>query len=352
MENLYVGIIAGGKGERFWPLSRTSKPKQFLSLFSEEPLLKVTYERACSLVDRDRVCIVATRAQADRIQRVLPDATVLAEPEGKNTAPAMALASKWGYDRDPDAIVLLLPADHVIGDPEAFSRDVAFAAEVAKDGYLTTFGIVPSRVETGYGHIQRGKSISERGEQCSFRVLKFHEKPKFEIAQKYTKSKEFYWNSGMFIWRASAILASISEHFPEFHHALMKESLDSDKGLEAIYKAAPRISIDYGIMEKTDRAAVVEATFSWEDVGSFWALERVLPIDDSGNVKRGDVLLKDSDGVVAWAEDGLVAAYGVKDLVVVHTKDVTLVLPKKESQRVRDLLDVVKESKEFEKYWE
>jgi mannose-1-phosphate guanylyltransferase len=131
----------------------------------------------------------------------------------------------------------------------------------------------------------------------------------------------------------------------------MKEALDSEKGLEAIYEAAPRISIDYGIMEKTDRAAVVEASFSWEDVGSFRALERVLPMDDSGNVKRGDVLLEDSDGVVAWAEDGLVAAYGVKDLVVVHTKDVTLVLPKRESQRVRDLLEVVKESKELEKYW-
>ncbi len=245
----------------------------------------------------------------------------------------------------------IFPSDHMIGDPQAFVGDVEFAVSIAQEGFLTTFGVKPTRVETGYGHIQRGKLVRERNGRTAYRVAKFHEKPELELARRYTESGEFYWNSGMFVWRAEAILASFDEHYPEFHHVLMNRSVDEAEELEAIYEAAPRISIDYGIMEKTDRAAVVEATFPWEDVGSFRALERVLPVDASRNVKKGEVLLEDSSGVVAWSEGGLVAAYGVKDLVIVHTKDVTLVLPKDESQRVRDLLQAVKRTPGFQEYW-
>jgi mannose-1-phosphate guanylyltransferase len=351
MDTLYVAIIAGGRGERFWPLSRAHRPKQFLRLLSGEPLLKLTYDRACSLVSPDRVCIVSTREQADPIRDLIPNATVLAEPLGMNTAPAMSLASKWAYDRSSGATVAVLPSDHMISDQESFKGDVAFAATVAQEGYLTTFGVRPSRVETGYGHIQRGPELKEEDGRTAYRVEKFHEKPEIELARRYTQSGKFYWNSGMFVWRSDAILASLGEYYPEFHHALMNGSYETEKGLKSIYEEAPNISIDYGIMEKTDRAAVVEATFGWEDVGSFRALERALPLDESGNVTRGEVVLQRSNGIVAWADDGMIAAYGVEDLVIVHTKDVTLVLPKTESQRVRDLLKIVRESEDLEKYW-
>ncbi len=330
-------LLAGGKGERLWPLSREGRPKQLVK-FGERTLLEEAYLRAKLL--GERVLVLTSKEIEDKVRELLPDAAVVAEPVGKNTAPACYYAARWALREVGDATLVVMPSDHIIRDREGFARTARFAQELAEEGYLVTFGIKPTRPETGYGYIERGGLLREREGLKGFVALKFHEKPKREVAEKYLRAGNFYWNSGMFVWKASVFAQAVERYAPEIARA-MPESLD----LEAFYSKTPSISVDYAVMEHAERIAVVEAAFDWEDAGSFASLFRVFPADEAGNVRWGRVVALETEGSVLVAEGGSVAVLGVKDLVVVHTPDITLVIPVSEAQRVKELLHKFNEEK-------
>ncbi len=350
-ERLFAGIMAGGKGERLWPLSRESHPKQLLKLISDKTMLEETTERISELIPLERTLVITTASISSKIAQLLPEAKVLVEPMGKNTAPACAFAAFYlKQTGHPDAIIFMLPADHVIKNKALLIKTFEIAAEVAEhNGRLVTFGIKPTRPETGYGYIEMGELLSEKNGISVHTVSRFREKPDRETAEKYLQSGRFLWNSGMFVWRVDVFLETLKEHMPELYELGERNDLTTDDGVRAFYEAAPEISIDYGVMEKADNIAVVEAAFDWEDVGSLFALSRVLDADEAGNFEHGDVVTLDAEGNILYARDGLVAVIGVKDLIVVHTGDVTIVLPKSEAQRVKEMRRLVRE-KGLERY--
>ncbi len=345
-------ILAGGRGERLWPLSRDRAPKQFMRV-GEKTLLEATLDRIRPVVAPERTWIVTRAVLAETVQRLAPGYPVLAEPEGKNTAPAIALGCHVALQEGgPDAILVVLPADHVIEPLESFVRAVQTAMETAKQGFLVTFGIPPTRPETGYGYIEAGAPLTPQTEDIPvYRVRAFHEKPDRATAESYLHRGTFYWNSGMFVFPAQVLLEEFRRYQPEIASALEDLDVQDPERLRSFYQRVPEISIDYAIMEKSDRIAMVRAPFQWEDVGSLAALEAVLPRVGANAVQGKAVTLEAQDNVLVAEGDGLIAVYGVQDLVVVHTPDVTLVVPKKDAQRVKDLLKVLKAQPGTERYW-
>lgn len=327
---IYGVILAGGRGERFWPLSRTRRPKQLIK-FGERTLLEDAYHRVSRLADK--TWVITGAVIEDEIRKLLPEANVIAEPQGRNTGPACFYTGALALREDPEAVLLVAPSDHVIRDAESFLNCARLAVEVAQEGYLVTFGVVPTRPETGYGYIERGELLREGHGTKAFLAKRFHEKPDRATAESYMRSGGFYWNSGMFVWRGDVLCSQVSCNAPEIVSALPE-----DLSLDAFYRNTPSISVDYAVMEKAESIAVIEATFDWEDAGSFASLERVFPADDRGNIIWGDALEIDSQNCVLASEGGLVAALGVRDLVIVHTPDATLVIPREEAQRVKEIL--------------
>jgi len=327
---IYGVILAGGKGERFWPLSRTKRPKQLIK-FGERTLLEDAYQRVGQLADK--TWVITGTVIENEIKRLLPGADVIAEPQGRNTGPACFYTGALALRDDPEAILLVAPSDHVIRDVDSFLDCARLAVEVAREGYLVTFGVLPTRPETGYGYIERGDSLRKGHGTKAFVAQRFHEKPDHATAESYMRSGKFYWNSGMFVWRADVLADQVRCNAPEIVNAL-PEDLD----LEAFYRDTPSISVDYAVMEKAEKIAVIEATFDWEDAGSFASLERVFPPDEKGNVLWGDALEIGSENCILASEGGLVAAWGVSDLVIVHTPDATLVIPREEAQKVKEIL--------------
>jgi mannose-1-phosphate guanylyltransferase/mannose-6-phosphate isomerase len=323
-------ILAGGKGERFWPLSRTRRPKQLIK-FGERTLLEEAYQRVSRLADR--TWVITGTVIEEEIRKLLPGADVIAEPQGRNTGPACFYTAALALREDPEAVLLVAPSDHVIRDINAFVDCARLAIEVAGDGYLVTFGVVPTRPETGYGYIERGNLLREEHGTKAFVAERFHEKPDHATADSYMRSGMFYWNSGMFVWRGDILVEQVRRNAPD-----ILKALPDDLSLDAFYRDTPSISVDYAVMEKAEKIAVVEATFDWEDAGSFASLERVFPPDEKGNVLWGDALEIGSENCVMVSEGGIVAALGVRDLVIVHTPDATLVIPREEAQRVKEIL--------------
>lgn len=343
---LFGGVMAGGKGERFWPLSRESVPKQFLELFTGEPLIIDTYERLKTLVSEEEIVFITTKILEHPVKDLFPKSHVIVEPVGKNTAPAVLYTAFYIKEKVKDAVILMVPSDHVIKDRESFKLCAQFAINIASEGYLVTFGIPPTRPETGYGYIERESLILEDGRHRVFTVKKFHEKPDKKTAESYIKSGEFYWNSGMFVFTLEAILEAFKKHAPDIFKVFEENWPD----IESIYERVKNISVDYAVMEKAPNIAVVEATFEWEDVGSFTSLERLFERDDWKNVKIGDAELIDSHDNIVVAQDGLVALIGVDGFVVVHTEDVTLVIRKEDAQRVKEIVEKLRKDKRKEKY--
>lgn len=327
---IYGVILAGGKGERFWPLSRVRRPKQLIK-FAERTLLEDAYQRVSQIAER--TWIITGRVIEEEIRKLLPGAEVIAEPVGKNTGPACFYTGALAIRDDPDAVLIVAPSDHVIRDVVAFMNCARLAVEIANQGYLVTFGVLPTRPETGYGYIERGNVLREGHGTKAFVASRFHEKPERATAEEYMRSGRFYWNSGMFVWRADVLSAQVACNAPD-----IVKALPDDLCLETFYARTPSISVDYAVMEKAERIAVVEATFDWEDAGSFASLERVFPPDERGNVIWGDALEIGAENCVLASEGGLVAAWGVSDLVIVHTPDATLVIPRSEAQRVKEIL--------------
>ncbi len=346
----YALILAGGRGERLWPLSRDRAPKQFMRV-GEKTLLEATLERIRPLVPPENTWIVTRAVLKDAIETLAPDYPVLAEPEGKNTAPAIALGCQVAYEHaGEDAVLIVLPADHVITPLDAFVSAIQIAIRTAEQGWLVTFGIPPTRPETGYGYIEAGSLLSQQ-EIPVYRVFAFHEKPDRETAESYLAQGTFYWNSGMFVFPVRVLLEEFSKYQPEISAALRELNWQDSESLQQFYQRVPEISIDYAIMEKSDRIAMVQAPFQWEDVGSLAALASILP-QQAGNAVQGHAVALNAEGNVLVAEgEGLIAVFGVRDLVVVHTPDVTLVIPKNEAQRVKDLLKILKAQTGMERYW-
>lgn len=353
---VYPVIMAGGSGTRFWPLSRQLFPKQLLKIMGDETLIQQTMRRVVTGAPPERVMISTNPAHAESIRvqlsgwkDALKDNFVL-EPEGRNTAPAIGLVALELVRRDSDAIMLVVPADHIVKGQKAFDAAVALAAELAQQGLLVTFGITPIRPETGYGYIKPdGKRVlGKRGSLKGYRVGRFVEKPDAVKAAQYLKAGDYYWNSGMFVWRAATILDEIRRHQPSLargldHVGRLMEQKAPRSAIDEEYRRLPSISIDNGVMEKSDKAAMVPVAFKWSDVGSWGSLDEVASKDKAGNVVEGRVVDIGSQRSVVYGDRRVVATIGLTDMVVVDTPDATLVCPKSRAQDVKRIVDILKQ---------
>ena len=348
---LHAVIMAGGSGTRFWPASRRDRPKQFLTLATDTPLLRMTFERLEGLVPPERVWVVTTAATAEASRDILPElpaGNVLAEPEGRNTAACACFAAHAMLSRDPEAICIVLPADHIIGQEERFRSTMAAGAKfVEREGGLLTFGVQPTRPETGYGYLELGQEHSRDGEWVVHHLQRFVEKPDLERAQRYLESKRFLWNAGIFAWRAVDLLDEVRRQLPELAEGLSRlaEAIGSsgaDAAIAEIYPTLPATSVDFGVMEGAQRCWTVPVDFPWSDVGSWSALADEIPADATGNHLRGRVHAKDSRGNVLVSTGPTLSVVGVNDLVVVATPDAVLVVPKDEAQRVKEVVEALR----------
>ncbi len=349
---IYPVIMAGGSGTRFWPLSRKDRPKQFLALAGDAPLLAATVARLPPLArpkDTYVVCGPAHAAAARRMLPALPQANFIVEPCARNTAPCVGLAALHVAARDPRGVIAMLPADHHIAKPKAFRDALSAAAALAANGAIATIGIHPSRPETGYGYLKVGPRLAGRGRAKgsgpAHKVERFVEKPDVVTAARYLADGGYLWNSGIFVFRADVILDEIGRAMPVLGEQLdvIGEALGTPayaKTLKRVFPDCPSISIDYGVMEKSKRIAVVPADFGWSDVGSFAALPDVRPTDHLGNVADGDALVIDGRNSVVVAAGGRpVAVVGIDDVVVVDAGDAVLVCRRDRAQDVRKAVD-------------
>jgi mannose-1-phosphate guanylyltransferase len=349
---LHAVIMAGGSGTRFWPASRRDRPKQLLSLVTDTPLLRMTFERLEGLVPPERVWVVTTAATAEGSRKILPElpaGNILAEPVGRNTAACAGFAAHVALSRDPGAICILLPADHVIGQEGRFrSAMTAGASLVEREGGLLTFGVQPTTPETGYGYLELGQEHSREGEWAVHHLKRFVEKPDVQSAQDYLESSRYLWNAGIFAWRAVDLLDEIGRQLPELAEGLgrLAEAIGSpeaDTVLAEVYPTLPATSVDFGVMEGAQRCWTVPVDFPWSDVGSWSALAEEIPGDSCDNHNRGRVLAEDSRGNVLVSTGPVLSVVGVDDLVVVATPDAVLVVPKEEAQRVKDVVEALRE---------
>lgn len=346
-------ILSGGSGSRLWPLSRETYPKQFLPLADRDTLLQNTAMRIAELSDIGPLLVVCNQEHrfmvAEQLRAVnMPPAAVILEPVGRNTGPAVAVAALYAQRDGADPVLLILPADHVIADPAGFRAAVAKAAPYAEQGRLVTFGIVPTAPETGYGYIKAGAALDDAGSGISA-VDCFVEKPDLATAQRYLDSGHYYWNSGMFLFRASAFLAEL-ERFAPAMLAACQQALTAAGSTERgflwldreAFAAGPSNSIDYAVMEKTAQAAVMPLVVGWNDVGSWAALWEIGERDSDGNISRGDVIAVDTHDTYVDATSRLVTTVGVDNLVVVETADAVLVAGKERVQDVKAVVDRLK----------
>lgn len=348
MNRAHAVIMAGGAGTRFWPLSRRTRPKQLLPLGPEhESLLSATVRRIGPRITPDRTFIVTSAGLADAVRADVPSVparNILAEPIGRNTAPCVGWAALHVRRKDPNGILAVLPADHYIGDPSTFLDLIERAVEAAADGDLVTIGLRPGRPETGYGYIELGEEVLEG----VHRARRFVEKPNRQRAEQFLASGRFLWNSGMFFFRADAILDAIRTHLPglgemldRFDEAAARN--EEQAAIEARYADLPSISIDHGVMEKAQQVLVVPGDFGWSDLGSWTTAWELSPKDEQGNAFRADAIGIDARGCYVEAPAGkVVALLGVRDLVVVDTEDALLVVPRDQAQEVRRIVEALK----------
>ena len=348
---IYPVIMAGGSGTRFWPLSRKDRPKQFLPLAGDEPLLAATVTRLPPLAKARETFIVCGPAHAAAARRMLPklpEQNFIVEPCARNTAPCVGLAALHVARKDPRGVIVMLPADHHISRPAAFRDALASAADLAQRGSIATIGIKPSRPETGYGYLKIGPRLAARGRKgkgAAHKVERFVEKPDVVTAARYLADGGYLWNSGIFAFRADVILDEIRRAMPVLGEQL--DAIDAafgtpgyKKTLARVFPECPSISIDYGVMEKSKRIAVVPADFGWSDVGSFAALPDVKPTDRLGNVAEGDAVVVDAHNTVVLAKGGRpVAVVGIDDVVVVDAGDAVLVCRRDRAQDVRQAVE-------------
>jgi len=335
-------ILSGGSGTRLWPLSRAGRPKQMLDLLGAGSMLGATAARVADPGLFAAPVLVAGAGQAEAIEAALPDlGSLILEPEAKNTAPAIALAA---LAADEDEMLLILPSDHLIGDVAGFRDAVARGLPFAREGWIVTFGMKAERAETGYGYIERGPALGEGVHQA----VRFVEKPDAATAGRYVGGGRHDWNCGIFLMRAGTFLDALASHAPKIAKAAKAAMAGARrKGRRilpnaAAFAASPSLSIDYAVMEKADKVAVVPVAIGWSDAGSWDALHEVSERDAAGNAIAGDVLALGTRGCMIRSEGPLVAAIGIEDLVVIATPDAVLIVPKAQSQRVKEAVDALK----------
>ncbi len=355
---LHAVIMAGGKGERFWPLSRTRTPKQLLEIVGRKTMFEQTVARLKPLVDESRLWVVTNASQATSIRRYLPRAAhshVIAEPVGRNTAPCVALAAYLIAREDPEGVMVVLPADHVISPAAKFRSAIRACAGVARDREsLITIGIKPGYPATGYGYIKRGRKVLGKGTQTFYRVERFIEKPDRKRARSFIRGPLYSWNSGIFVWSVPTICRALEAHLPEVASKLQPlRTLAVGKRrdfLKKTFPALPSISIDCGVMEKHPDVLVTPAAFDWDDVGSWEALKNHFPKDGSNNLGKGKFVTHDASGCIVFSRRPLVGLVGVSNLIVVATEDAVLVCPREKAQDVRKLVRQLGKKKEHQAY--
>jgi mannose-1-phosphate guanylyltransferase len=348
-------IMAGGVGSRFWPRSRKKNPKQILNIFGTNTLLQETVSRISALIPAAEILIVTTRDLVSHIKEQLPDFNddnFVLEPIGRNTAPCIALAAQRLKEVDPDGIMVILPADHLITDLNRFNTCLKQAIRTAKkDDSLVTIGITPTQPETGYGYIQFDPK-DKRG-NGAYGVKTFAEKPTLDTAKRFLESGDFLWNSGMFIWSVKRILSEIERSLPELHAALAEieriQGQDRELQFEHIYSGLRPISIDYGVMERAENVAVVKGDFNWSDIGNWAEVYRLSPKDETGNVNLDGHVLIDTHNCLIDSTDRLVATVGVKDLIVINTADALLICHRDHAQEVKRIVEYM-ERRQMEDY--
>ncbi|MGP8049849.1 MAG: mannose-1-phosphate guanylyltransferase/mannose-6-phosphate isomerase [Desulfobaccales bacterium] len=336
-------ILAGGLGTRFWPLSRSQYPKQVLHLLGSESMIQATVERLLPRIPSERLAVVTNAAQAEIISLELSrkgwqGIRIILEPEGKNTAPAVGLAAVLLGAADPAGLLAVFPADHFIGDPASLLAVLDRGAVWAAAGYLVTFGIPASRPETGYGYIKQGAPLDPGG--TGFKASRFIEKPDASQARAFLAEGGYYWNSGIFLFRRDALLEALKLYLPEVYRGLanIEPGMADPDLLAEVYREFPNISLDHGIMEHAARVAVVPVDMGWNDVGTWGALQEILPRDPQGNVLQGRTLDRGSKGCTFFAQDRLVATIGLENVIVVDTQDATLVCHRDRVQEVKELV--------------
>lgn len=348
-------ILAGGTGERFWPLSRRSRPKQLLDLTGKGTMISLTVERARKLSEPEEIWIVTVGAQkegiAREVGRIVPAENIVGEPAGRNTAASIGLAALLLKDRWGDVPFVVLPADHLVEGDDQFVAAVRAAEDyVTTHDCLLTFGIPASRPETGYGYIRAGKRLSAAGGVAVYDAEAFHEKPTTERAQKFVEDGSFLWNSGMFCWKTGAILEAIRVHMPELHRVLadIEPALGTDNldaALSLAYPRAPSVSIDYGVMEKAKNVVVLRGEFYWNDVGNWESVRDVYPRDDHGNVLVGEHVVLDAADNTVFAPGRTIAVVGLRNVAIVDGGDAILVCDRGSVQQVREIVDILKKKR-------
>lgn len=350
---MYSVIMAGGRGSRFWPRSRKKSSKQTLNIIGKNTMIQDTVRRLIPIGGADKIIIITNALLLDEIRKQLPEIppeNVIAEPAGRSTAPCIGLAAVLVRNRAPGAVMACFAADHLIEDVARFHADVKFAGQVAAElDTLVTFGVPVFRPDTGFGYIQAGEIVRE-GEGLARRVVRFVEKPGRETAERFMKDPDYFINSGMFVWKTDTFLAEMERHLPKMHEGLMKiaAALGTPFELKALNEEFAKfesVSVDYGIMEKSDRVVMVTAGFGWNDIGSWESLHHVWPKDGAGNAVIGRKLVMDTEGCLIYSPKKLVAAIGLKDMIIVETDDALLVCRKDRAQDVSRIIEELRKKK-------
>jgi mannose-1-phosphate guanylyltransferase len=357
---LHALIMAGGGGTRFWPRSRVKRPKQFLALTGDRTLIQLAFDRVEASLSVENTWVITAAAYAGDVRMQLPAIPanqVIGEPCGRDTAACIGLGAALIHRGDPDATMMVMPADHVIEPTQEFRRAAAVAQQMVEEhpGALVTFGIQPTYPSVNYGYIHRGPEVATRQGISVYRVRGFREKPVADLAEQYVASGEYYWNSGIFVWKAATIIKALQERQPKLYAAVSRiaaawDDADRDAVLEREYEALERISIDYAVMEHATEVLAVHAPFTWDDVGSWLALERRRPQDADGNtVMANHCGIKTKECVIVADEGHLVATLGVSGLIIVQDGNATLVADRRDESAVKQIVEFLKK-KGMEEY--
>jgi mannose-1-phosphate guanylyltransferase/mannose-6-phosphate isomerase len=342
----YAIILAGGTGSRFWPLSRTAEPKQFLNICSAKPMIEETIARISNLIKKENIYIATNEIHNQKIKNCIkklgiPLKNIFLEPSAKNTLAPISILSDRIKALDSEAVIMVLPSDHLVKRPKVFLKILKNGICVAKQGFIVTLGIPSDRPETGYGYIKAGEKYKYRGVKWFYKVDRYIEKPQLAAAKKMIQDKRYYWNSGIFIFRPEVMLGEVKK-FKNGAYKLIARMNDRN-GLKNLWHRLPSISVDYAIMEKTKKIALLPANYGWMDIGSWEAVAQILKKDKDDNIYIGNCISLENENTLVWSNNRLVATLGLRDVVIVNTKDALLVCAKDKVQDVKKLVRILKE---------
>ncbi|MBN1296046.1 mannose-1-phosphate guanylyltransferase [bacterium] len=356
LNHLYAVVMAGGRGTRFWPESRSHRPKQFLTIVGDQTMIRQTVTRVTDLVPPERLFVVTAHALAGPLKETLPEippGNLLLEPVGRNTAPCVAWASAVIAERDPDAVLAILASDHVIEPRDAFQDQLVAAVKLAfQSRRIVTLGIPPDRPETGFGYLQMGQVIGDIDDLSYSDVLRFIEKPDRLTAERYVAEGGYLWNSGMFVFSAATMLKEMETHQPEILEGILEivESRNDAEVIDSVFPDLPSVSIDFGVMERTRGILGMPVSFDWSDVGNWQTMYHHIPKNEDGNHIRGQALLQDCRGVLSWSGNRLIVGIGLDNIIVVETEDAVLVCRKDLAQVVGDVVKSLERSESGKRF--